>query len=461
MTTKHWLGTAAIILAIGTGSGAALAQGEMKSEGGRGGPAAASPRESARPAAEMKGGAAAAERAAPAVKESAESPRGAAGRDQAETRQPARDSKSAEQPSKGERGAPATAQRDRDGSDSRKEMSKESAKDTESKQKQGAADERKTGDKSGDKAGERAAESSKSKTETTKPETSKAETDKTPSGKPGQRDADRNDRNAPAATQQSRDERKDDQKSKDSTANKQGSERNTNQAAQPQRPDSTAAQQTAPDARQRDAAGQTQIDRSKSRTATSVNDQQRTRVFDTLRRDREFDQARTDINVRINIGERLPERVRPRPLPADIVTIVPEYRGYDYTVVHDEVVILDPRSREVVDVIPQGGMGGDRGYASGGSYGMERSRIVLSDDQRQILRRAATDTTTVGSTSAASSGTSSSGPSCLSLRRVPDELARSNPELASYQYLAIGDQVVLIDPQNQKVVQVIDQQQQQ
>jgi hypothetical protein len=60
-----------------------------------------------------------------------------------------------------------------------------------------------------------------------------------------------------------------------------------------------------------------------------------------------------------------------------------------------------------------------------------------------------------------SSSSGSSGPTCLSLQRVPDEIARSNPELASYQYLAIGDQVVLIDPQNQKVVQVIDQQQQQ
>jgi hypothetical protein len=44
---------------------------------------------------------------------------------------------------------------------------------------------------------------------------------------------------------------------------------------------------------------------------------------------------------------------------------------------------------------------------------------------------------------------------------VPDELAKSNPDLASYQYLAIGDQVVLVDPQNQKIVQVIDQQQDQ
>jgi hypothetical protein len=60
----------------------------------------------------------------------------------------------------------------------------------------------------------------------------------------------------------------------------------------------------------------------------------------------------------------------------------------------------------------------------------------------------------VGSTSPSSGGTSASN--CLSLQPVPEELARTHPELSSYRYLAIGDQVVLVDPQQQKIVQVID-----
>jgi hypothetical protein len=39
---------------------------------------------------------------------------------------------------------------------------------------------------------------------------------------------------------------------------------------------------------------------------------------------------------------------------------------------------------------------------------------------------------------------------------MPEELARNHPELANYRYLAIGDMVVLVDPQQQKIVQVID-----
>jgi hypothetical protein len=39
---------------------------------------------------------------------------------------------------------------------------------------------------------------------------------------------------------------------------------------------------------------------------------------------------------------------------------------------------------------------------------------------------------------------------------VPEELARANPELAQYRYLSIGDQIVLVDPREQRIVQVIE-----
>jgi hypothetical protein len=39
---------------------------------------------------------------------------------------------------------------------------------------------------------------------------------------------------------------------------------------------------------------------------------------------------------------------------------------------------------------------------------------------------------------------------------VPEEMVRDRPELSSYRYLAIGNEIVLVDPQQQKIVQVID-----
>jgi hypothetical protein len=458
MTTKHWLGTAAIILAIGTGSGIAFAQGqpETKHEEGRGG-AAASSHETSRGETmnrgEAKGGAAG-ERAGSETRQGGKQAQGAAGsareREQVESREskPA-GGQSAQQSTKGERDQ--SAQREREGREP-KDASKNAA---EPRQKQGAAEERRGENKS-------AAETNK--TETNKAESNKAEGNKAAqSGQQRQdREADRHDRNPAGTTQQSQDEHKG-SGSNEAADKQQGADR-SNQAAQSARPNTTTQQNSQTEQGQRNAAGQqqnnatgqaqNQTDHGRSNTTVSANDQQRTRVVDQLRRDRDFDKARTDIDIRVNVGERLPERVRPRPLPTDIVNIVPEYRGYDYTVVHDDIAIIDPRSREIVDVIPQDGGRADR-YAGG--YGS--GRVRLSDEQRQILFRSATATSTVGSTSSPS-GSSSSGSTCLSLKRVPDELAKSNPDLASYQYLAIGDQVILVDPQNQKVVQVIDQQQQ-
>jgi hypothetical protein len=39
-------------------------------------------------------------------------------------------------------------------------------------------------------------------------------------------------------------------------------------------------------------------------------------------------------------------------LPEEIVRIVPEYRGYEYFLVGDEIVIVDPRTLEIVAIIP-------------------------------------------------------------------------------------------------------------
>jgi hypothetical protein len=60
---------------------------------------------------------------------------------------------------------------------------------------------------------------------------------------------------------------------------------------------------------------------------------------------------RSDIHFSLSVGARVPHNVRLFPLPADIVAIVPEYRGFRYILVGDEIVIIDPVTWEVVTVI--------------------------------------------------------------------------------------------------------------
>lgn len=59
-----------------------------------------------------------------------------------------------------------------------------------------------------------------------------------------------------------------------------------------------------------------------------------------------------NVNFTISVGTRIPRNVHVVVLPEEIVQIVPEYRGFDYFLVEDEIVIVDPRTLEIVAVIP-------------------------------------------------------------------------------------------------------------
>jgi hypothetical protein len=39
------------------------------------------------------------------------------------------------------------------------------------------------------------------------------------------------------------------------------------------------------------------------------------------------------------------------PLPAEVVTIYPEWRGYEFIQVGDQIVVVDPQTFEIVAVI--------------------------------------------------------------------------------------------------------------
>jgi len=59
-----------------------------------------------------------------------------------------------------------------------------------------------------------------------------------------------------------------------------------------------------------------------------------------------------NVNFSISVGTRIPRNVHVVVLPEEIVRIVPQYRGFDYFLVEDEIVIVDPHTLEIVAVIP-------------------------------------------------------------------------------------------------------------
>jgi hypothetical protein len=62
-------------------------------------------------------------------------------------------------------------------------------------------------------------------------------------------------------------------------------------------------------------------------------------------------QETTNVNFNISVGTTIPASVHFYPLPARIVEIYPEWRGYEVIRVHGQYVIVRPQTREIVYII--------------------------------------------------------------------------------------------------------------
>jgi hypothetical protein len=59
----------------------------------------------------------------------------------------------------------------------------------------------------------------------------------------------------------------------------------------------------------------------------------------------------TNVNFNISVGAAVPSTVRFHPLPARIVEIYPEWRGYDVIFVRGQYIIVRPQTHEIVYII--------------------------------------------------------------------------------------------------------------
>jgi hypothetical protein len=81
-----------------------------------------------------------------------------------------------------------------------------------------------------------------------------------------------------------------------------------------------------------------------------LSSEQRTKITSVIRNQRVESLNNVDFNI--SIGTRVPrERVHLYPLPEEVVTIYPEWRGYEFIRVRDQILVVDPRTLEIVDVI--------------------------------------------------------------------------------------------------------------
>ena len=57
------------------------------------------------------------------------------------------------------------------------------------------------------------------------------------------------------------------------------------------------------------------------------------------------------LSVSVSVGTRIPTNVHVYALPVEVITVYPEWRGYDYILVGDQIVIINPRTHEIVAIV--------------------------------------------------------------------------------------------------------------
>jgi hypothetical protein len=80
-----------------------------------------------------------------------------------------------------------------------------------------------------------------------------------------------------------------------------------------------------------------------------LSTEQRTKIT-TVIRDQHVAPV-NNVNFSIAVGTRVPRDVSFHPLPVEVVTVYPEWRGYEFFLVHDQIIVVDPRTLEIVAVL--------------------------------------------------------------------------------------------------------------
>jgi hypothetical protein len=180
-----------------------------------------------------------------------------------------------------------------------------------------------------------------------------------------------------------------------------------------------------------------------------VSREQQTRISTVISRTNV--QPLTSVNFAVSVGTVVPATVTLTPLPADIVTIVPQYRGYSFFVVRDEIVIVEPSTKKIVTVISRSGS-----TAAAGSTTTTRKTTKYTDKQRDAIRKSVRTRTTTGSSSATEIQIGDRVPDTIELQTFDTQVVRTVPTVKTYRYITSPRGIYVVDPQRRVVIEEID-----
>ena len=216
-----------------------------------------------------------------------------------------------------------------------------------------------------------------------------------------------------------------------------GTQPSTNTAAQPSNTQSNTAQSSS----------------SNASVSASLNDTQRTRISTSISK---LNVAPiNNVNFSLSVGTVVPRDVRFQPLPADVVEILPQYRGYSFLVVRDDIVIVDPSTYKIVDVLPRAGR------STAAAPAPASHKVTFSDRDREVIRKHARSTrieqrTTGSSTASTRVRIGDRLPESVEVRSFPEEVYKESPRLRDYRFIERENRTYVVEPRERTIIEEIE-----
>ncbi len=85
--------------------------------------------------------------------------------------------------------------------------------------------------------------------------------------------------------------------------------------------------------------------------SVKLSTEQRSKITTVIKQQKVERVEPAKLNISISVGARVPTSVRFYPLPSEVYVIYPEWRGYDYILVGDQILVINPRTHEIVAIL--------------------------------------------------------------------------------------------------------------
>ena len=195
------------------------------------------------------------------------------------------------------------------------------------------------------------------------------------------------------------------------------------------------------------------------RGPAALSDEQRTRVATRFSAsiDRMNVRPLSRAQISVSVGAAIPRSVRVYTVPSDIVAVYPQFRGHRFVVVDDEIVIVEPRSYRVVTVLPMGGerrMARSRPVETTGSAAAA-PRVRISPQIREEIRTVVMREPACRLEQRVDFFLFIPLPRTVEVCELPPQIVTGTPELRGYRYVVRGEEIGLVDPDDNQIVEVI------